>query len=108
LKLERLGGQQDRLKEDVLMEFKIMTPEAMNLLGNSMAEHKFQARVTCHTWHKSQINKEYDVFNNMMHLTICYGVASRIEETTLRAFAGICGLCGLSAWANRLACPNPR
>jgi hypothetical protein len=49
LKLERLGGQRDRLKEDVLMEFKIMTPEAMNLLGNSMAEHKFQARVTCHT-----------------------------------------------------------
>jgi hypothetical protein len=38
----------------------------------------------------------------------CSGVASRIEETTLRAFAGICGLCGLSAWASRLACPNPR
>jgi hypothetical protein len=47
----------EREKEDILMELEIMIPEAMNLLGKPMAEHKFQVRVTCHTWHKGQINK---------------------------------------------------
>jgi hypothetical protein len=37
-----------------------MTPGATNLLGNSMAEHKFHVRVTCLiTWDKAHINKEW-------------------------------------------------
>lgn len=58
LKLEIPGGQgKQRYSHGVIWR---LTPGATNLLGYSMAEHKFNVRVTCLiTWDKAHINKEW-------------------------------------------------